>query len=104
MIIQPPNSREFWYWSKRAAVVSFIYPTYNRLSKWRGRVADLTGNLQISNGDVANEEIETAYNQLSAAQIAALKQKYGATHLVSRTVYPYPIIFETKTYKVYQLP
>ena len=104
LIIQPPNSREFWYRSKRAAIVSFIYPTYNRLSEWRGRVADLTGNLQISNGDTANEEIETAYNRLSAAQIAALKQKYGATHLVSRAVYPYPIIFETETYKVYQLP
>lgn len=104
LIIQPPQNKEFWYWSHRAAIVSFAYPTYDRLSEWRTRLADLTGNLQISKGEFANEEIETAYNALSAEQIAALKQKYGATHLVSRAVYPYPIIFETETYKVYQLP
>ncbi len=103
-IIQPPDSREFWYFSKRAGIVSFAYPTYDRLSEWRGRVADLTNNLQISKGENANEEINAAYNNLSAEQIARLKQKYAATHLVSRAVYPYPIIFETKTYKVYQLP
>ncbi len=103
-IIQPPDSREFWYFSKRASVVCYAYPTYDRLSEWRSRVADLTGNLQISSGETANEEIESAYNNLSAGQINELKQKYAATHLVSRAVYPYPIIFETKTYKVYQLP
>ena len=103
LIIQPPQNKEFWYWSHRAAVVSFAYPTYDRLGEWRSRLADLTGNLQISKGDIANEEIERAYNNLSAEQIVALKQKYGATHLVSRAVYPYPIIFETETYKVYKL-
>ena len=103
-IVQPPDSREFWYLSKRAGLVSFAYPTYDRLHEWRGRVADLTGASQISRGENANEEINAAYNNLSVEQINNLKQKYAATHLVSRAVYPYPIIFETKTYKVYQLP
>jgi hypothetical protein len=104
VIIYPPNRRDFWYFSRRAGIVSFAYPVYNRLSEWRARVNDLTGNLQISKGDAASEEIETAFNQLSGEQISAIKNKYAATHLVSRGNYPYPIIFETETYKVYQLP
>ncbi|MCY7376108.1 MAG: hypothetical protein LH472_09070 [Pyrinomonadaceae bacterium] len=104
VVIQPPHRRDFWYFSKRASVVSFAYPTYNRLGEWRARIADLTDNRQISKGETANEEIETAYNQLSGEQIEVLKNKYAATHLVSRTVYSYPVIFETETYKVYRLP
>lgn len=104
VIIQPPHRRELWYYSNRAQIVSYIYPTFNRLGEWRERVADLTGNLQISSGETAAAEIETAFNRLSVEQIAATKQKYGAGYLVSRAVYPYPIIFETETYKVYQMP
>jgi hypothetical protein len=103
VIIQPPHNRKFWYFSRRAAIVSFAYPTYDRLSEWRGRINDLTGNWQISKGEFAPEEIETAFNKLSTAQITQLKNKYGATHLVSRAEYSYPVIYQTETYKVYQL-
>ncbi|MGI8787247.1 MAG: DUF6798 domain-containing protein [Pyrinomonadaceae bacterium] len=102
-IIQPPNSREFWYWSHRASVASFAYPTYDRLGEWRERVANLTGNLKITKGDAANEEIEAAFNNLSQEQIEQLKNKYAASYLVSRAVYSYPVIYKTETYKVYQL-
>ena len=104
VVIYPPNRRDFWYFAERASVVSFAYPTYNRLSEWRKRTSDLTGNLQISKGETGNEEIEAAFNQLPIEQIQQLKNKYAATHLVSRRVYSYPIIFETETYRVYQLP
>lgn len=103
LVIQPPHRRDFWYLSRRASVVSYIYPVYNRLGEWRARVNDLTGNLQIEKGETANEEIETAYNRLSFEEVERLKNKYAATHLVSRAVYSYPIIFETETYKVYRL-
>lgn len=103
-IIQPPNRRDFWYLARRASVASYVYPTYNRLGEWRTRIVDLTGNWRVSKGDRASEEIETAYNQLSEEQIELLKNKYAATHLVSRAVYSYPIIFATETYKVYRLP
>lgn len=103
LVIQPPQNREFWYFSHRAAVASFAYPTYDRLQEWRERINDLTGNLQISKGEFANEEIEAAYNGLSEAQIEQLKNRYDAGYLVSRAEYSYPIIFETETYKIYQL-
>jgi hypothetical protein len=104
IIIEPPNRRDMWYFSKRAAIVSFYYPTYDRLTEWRGRIAELTENVQISNGDAAGGEIEAAFNRLSEARIDEIKQKFGAGYLVSRAVYSYPIVFETETYKVYQLP
>lgn len=104
VVISPPMRRDVWYYSRRAAIVSYYYPTYDRLSEWRSRLADLTGNLQISKGEAASEEIEAAFNLLSQSEIEQLKNKYAATHLVSRAVYSYPVTYETKTYKVYQLP
>ncbi len=104
VVIQPPNRTDFWYFARRAGVVSFGYPTFDRLSEWRTRVSDLTGNRQISKGESAYEEIENAFNQLSSEQVAQLKNKYAAAYLVSCGVYPYPIVFKTETYKVYQLP
>ena len=104
LVIEPPHTRELWYFPRRATVASYGYPTFDRLGEWRERISDLTGGLRISDGEKAGEEIETAYNNLTAAQIEAIKTKYGATHLVSRAQYPYPIIFETETYKVYRLP
>ncbi len=104
LVIQPPNSREIWYFSKRASILSYSYPTYDLLAEWRERVADLTNNVQISKGEFGDEEVENAFNKLSEEKIEAIRKKYKATHLVSRHIYSYPIIFESETYKVYQLP
>ncbi|MBC7796969.1 MAG: hypothetical protein H7Z37_08860, partial [Pyrinomonadaceae bacterium] len=48
-------------------------------------------------------ELETAYENLSDAQIEVIKRKYGATHLVSKTFYNYPVLYECGEYKIYQL-
>jgi hypothetical protein len=103
LVVEPPSRRDVWYFSKRATIVSYYYPPYDRLTKWRGRIAELTNDARVSNGDAAAGELETAFNQLSEAQIDSIKQKYGASYLVSRGVYSYPVLFETETYKVYQL-
>jgi len=103
LVIEPPSRRDVWYFSKRATIVSFYYPTYDRLTTWRGRIAELTGDVRVSNGDAAPAELEAAFNGLPEAQIGKIKQKYGASYLVSRAVYSYPVLFETETYKVYQL-
>jgi hypothetical protein len=104
IVIEPPNRRDAWYFSDRAIVVSFYYPTYDRLGEWRERLAELTGGAQVSGGDAAGDEIEAAFNRLPDARIDEIKQKYGANYLVSRALYSYPVVFETETYKVYQLP
>ncbi|MFM9904945.1 MAG: hypothetical protein ACKVQJ_10290 [Pyrinomonadaceae bacterium] len=103
IVIQPPHRRDLWYFSKRASIASFTYPTYDRLGEWRTRIGDLSRNWQVSKGETAAEELENAYNELSGEQILQIKGKYAATYLVSCAVYPYPIVFETETYKVYRL-
>lgn len=104
VVIQPPHRRDFWYHTRRAAVASFAYPPYDRLTEWRERLSDLTGGADLLNSDLSPETMEAAYNRLSHEQIDRLKIKYGATHLVSRTEYSYPIHYESEDYKVYRLP
>lgn len=104
VILASPVGREFWYWSNRAQIVSYMYPRYDRLVEWRQRIADLTGGVQIVSRESSREDIETGFANLSTDQVIALKEKYEANYLLSRTVYPFPVIFETETYKVYQLP
>ena len=104
VIVASPNNRKLWYLSDRAQIVSYIYPRYDRLGEWRKRIADETGNAQISSRESAPLEIESAFEQLSVAQIAEIKQNYAASYLLTRAVYPFPVIFETATYRIYQLP
>jgi hypothetical protein len=104
VILASPNSRKFWYLSKRAQVVSYSYPRYDRLGEWFTRIGELTANAHIPDRASSRETIDTAFNDLTTAQITALKEKHAATHLVTRAVYPFPVIFETGTYKIYRLP
>lgn len=103
LVIEPPHRRDAWYFSRRAGVVSFYYPTYDRLPEWRARLKELTGGALLSTSETASDEIEAAYNRLSEAETEKIKQKYAADFLVSRAVYSYPVVFATETYKVYRL-
>ncbi|MBC7798345.1 MAG: hypothetical protein H7Z37_15855 [Pyrinomonadaceae bacterium] len=103
LVIQTPNRREIWYLSQRAQIANYTYPTYDNVSEWRTRIADLSGNLNIQKPENASGELETAYENLSDAQIEVIKRKYGATHLVSKAFYNYPVLYESGEYKIYQL-
>ncbi|CAN5361296.1 hypothetical protein BH10ACI2_BH10ACI2_06170 [soil metagenome] len=103
LVVGPPHSRELWFLSKRAQIVSYTYPRYDRMTEWRKRIGDLSGNAVFSDPDHAMGELDTAFNDLSPNQIETIRQNYSADYLVSRAVYPYHVIFETGTYKVYQL-
>jgi hypothetical protein len=103
LVIEPPSRRDVWYFSKRATIASYYYPPYDRLAAWRARLAELSNNVQVSGGDAAAGELETAFDKLAETQIEQLKEKYGASFLVSRGIYSYPVVFETGTYKIYQL-
>jgi len=104
VILTSPIGKEFWYHSQRSQAVSYMYPRYDRLSEWRGRIGDLTANAPITDRASSRAEIETAFADLSAEQIEALQQKYSATYLVTTTDYSFPVAFRAETYKVYRLP
>lgn len=103
VVIQPPHRREVWYFSQRACIASYAYPTFGRLTKWKERVSDLTGNEEIKYEEDIFEKIEKAYNLLPEEEIENLRVKYKSDYLVSRAVYSYPIVFQTATYRVYFL-
>lgn len=102
VIISPPIRIEVWYYSNRATIAAYRYPAYDRLSEWRTRIKDLTNNVEITN-DNATAIIENAFSSLSENEVINLQQKYGATHLISKSEYSFPVLFETETYKVYDL-
>lgn len=104
IVIQPPHRRDVWYLSRRATVASYAYQTFGRLNEWRERVAGLTGNAAITDSQIGFQTVEDAYNRLSANQINDIRKKYAATYLVSRAEYPFPVAFQTETYKIYRLP
>jgi hypothetical protein len=104
IVIQPPHRRDVWYLSRRATVATYAYQTFGRLDEWRERVADLTGNAAITDSQTGFQTVEAAFNSLSTNQINEIRKKYAATYLVSRAEYPFPVAFQTETYKIYRLP
>lgn len=104
VIVASPNTRKLWHYSNRAQIVAYDYPRFERLTEWRNRMADLTGNADLNNREMARETLDTSFERLTEEQILSLKQKYAATHVLSRTLYSFPVIFETDSYKVYKLP
>ncbi|MEJ7625145.1 MAG: DUF6798 domain-containing protein [Pyrinomonadaceae bacterium] len=103
VILSTPNHGKLWYLSKRAHVASYRYPRYERLIEWRRRISDLTGGVEITEREQAHSEIANGFDRLSTEQILTIAQKYAGTHLVTRTEYPFPVIFETEQYRIYEL-
>ncbi len=103
VILAPPRSRTIWYYSRRAQVVAYLYPRYDRLGEWRKRFHDMTGNAEFSDLGNAVAEIDPAYDKLSTEQIDELTRTYSASYLISKTGHPMPVLFSTQTYKVYKL-
>lgn len=104
VLIAPSISRKVWHLSRRAQVVSFQYPRYDRLSEWRSRLADVGANVDHNASPTVPDAVEAGFDNLSADQMRSLKEKYAGQYLITRTSYPFPVIFETDTYKLYQLP
>jgi hypothetical protein len=104
VVLAAPNTRNFWYLSRRAEVVSWFYPRYDRLTEWRKRISDVVGGTEIVDRDSAAAAIESGFDGLSVDQINELKRKYAASYILTRTAYPFPLVFEQGDEKVYQLP
>lgn len=103
IVIAPPNHIEVWYYTRRANIASFRYPTYDRFGEWRKRIGDLTGTTESSARDDDFSDTETRFSSLSEAQILSLKDRYSADYLISRGKYDLPKVFETGTYVIYKL-
>jgi hypothetical protein len=106
IIISPPWRGESFYLSQRAQIASWWIPRFDRLTEWRERLESVAGNVSSVRPGTTQARMEhmaAHYNQLPPTEIASLVAKYGAEYLVSSTIYGYPVIFQSGTYKVYSL-
>lgn len=103
IVIAPPWRNDFWYLSRRAAVISSVHAPVADLGEWRTRLADLTGERPLAEGVLEKEKMESFYYGLPARRVVALAEKYDARYLVSKTAYPFPVVFQSGDFRVYRL-
>ena len=106
VIISPPWRGDSFYHTRRAQVASWWLPRFDRLTEWRERLESLGGDVSsVKDGTTRSrvKHMEEHYNQLTATDIAFLREKYGTDYLVSSAQYSYPVLLNAGTYKVYAL-
>ena len=104
IILSPPWKDDSVYLTQRAQVAYWGYAPYGHLSEWRSRLrAVASENWQQMSGEMQVEQMESFYSQLTEQDIAAIVKQYGGDYLVSKGRYSYPILFDSGTYKVYEL-
>lgn len=103
IVIAPPWRNDFWYYSERAQVVSYVHSPVSNLVEWRTRLNALIGERPLEKGVREKEEMEEFYYNLTAEQIGEIAGKYNAQYLVSEGKYSFPVVFESGDFKVYKL-
>jgi len=102
VVLSPPRERGSYYWSNRAQVVHWWNLRYDRLNEWQERIEALIGKVNAV-ADASPAKMDENYHKLVFEDITTIVTKYGATVMVSRTDYDYPLLFQSKSYKVYDL-
>jgi hypothetical protein len=97
-VLAPPWRDDFWYRSRRAQFVSYKYAPFSEMTEWRKRFDFLFGD------EADNDAKKLIYNNLPKDKIAEIRQKHQIKYLVSQGIYDYPIVFQSGSWKVYQLP
>jgi hypothetical protein len=107
IVIAPPWRKDSHYLTGRAQVATWEIYAHDRPVEWRERMEALVGNdwkrLEATSREHRIEAMDAAYSRLSEADIRAIVARYGGDYLVSRTLYAFPVLFDTATYKVYAL-
>jgi hypothetical protein len=103
LIIAPPWRYDFWYLSERAEIVNYNKPIIADISEWQSRLENFTGKVKPEDGYREIEDMEKFYYGLKKEEIDVLATKYNADYLISKTDYPYPIVFSKGDIKIYSL-
>ncbi|MGQ0712303.1 MAG: hypothetical protein ACT4PJ_01085 [Gemmatimonadaceae bacterium] len=102
--ILPPWRRDSFYFAQRAQVANHDQVRLDRFAEWRERVESLVGPLPNDDPSAAQFAVlERRYNTLTEPQIARVASTYGASYLVSRVPYAFPITYQSGNYRVYRL-
>jgi hypothetical protein len=49
------------------------------------------------------EKLRTAYQQLTLRQLHTLQRDYGVDYCITPSTYPLPLLYQSKTYRIYQI-
>jgi hypothetical protein len=106
--LAPPARYGFTYLTDRSSVVEFkINPDGGQaLDQWYERLRDLCGGQLPDGGGLdVRRPVDRAYGALTAEQITALAQKYGASFAILPHSSPavFPVIYENKDYRLVSL-
>jgi hypothetical protein len=101
VLASPTSKRAFWDF-RRALVVNWPALRYDRFAEWRRRIDALVGPVP-ADGSVPLREFDARFDALSADSVTALASRYGASLVVTRARYPFPLRFRSGTVSVYAL-
>jgi hypothetical protein len=93
---------------ERAAVATFKHAPHSPKGalQWYARMLDLGGGqVPQSKGKGAARELDDGYHALQTSDVAAIKSKYGATHMLAHrnTTHPFPRVHEDDDWVLYDL-
>lgn len=107
VFLTPPNFGSFRLQARRAIVVDFYaFPFQDAaMLEWRQRLLDCYGPTTLTGFD-AVDEMRNHYDVIRAEEILAVQQKYGAAYAVlfKKTPTDFPVLYQTQTYKLVELP
>jgi hypothetical protein len=101
VLTSPTSKRAFWDF-RRALVVNWPAIRYDRFTEWRNRLDALVGPVPADGGP-SLRALDARFEAIPADSMAALGRRYGATLVVTRARYPFPVRFRSGTVTVYAL-
>ncbi len=103
VVLVAPDSKRAFVDFRRALVVNWHAVRYDRFPEWRRRIEALAGPVP-ADGSVPAAAFARRFNAIPPDSMAALGVRYGATLVVTRATYPFPVRFREGAVAVYALP
>jgi hypothetical protein len=101
VVVSPPWRGDAWYRTGQAGVASTKLFPYDELEGWMQRITDQLGGA-TPRFDPAFDA--SRYDGLTMGQVDGLRDKYGATAIVTTATYSFPEIDHQGSWHVYRIP
>ena len=96
-VILPPWRKDSFYRARRPQIASWEAVRYENLKEWRRRMEAMVGPLPEGQR-VPWPALRRPYYELSEARIRELGQEFGASLILTRTGYHFPVRFEADSF------
>jgi hypothetical protein len=103
IVLLSPWAKQSYFFSRRAAVVSFWAFRVDRMPSWWSRLQDLSGPLSPLHHP-SPYHLQARFDSLSTEAVLSLAHRYRTSFLVTHGVYPFPLDFSAGRTHVYALP